>query len=165
MVNYYLVFATALIPLVIGAAWYSNALFGKTWFRVAGMTEEKINSGNMALIFGLVYLLGLFLSVAMMTWSIHQVATQALFATQEGFSAQTGAYYEFFQSFMGQYGDLHRSFGHGAVHGAFAGITIALPLIAINSLFERKGWKYILIHAGYWIVTLILMCGTLCAFA
>jgi len=165
LVNYLLVFATALIPIAVGFVWYHNAVFGKTWFKVAGMSEEKIKSGNMLLILGLSYVLGLMISAAMMSWSIHQLTTQSLFATQEGFSAQTGPYYEYFQNFMNQYGDLHRSFGHGAVHGAFAGIMIALPIVAINALFERRGWKYIAIHAGYWVVTLLLMCGTLCAFA
>ncbi len=157
-------FVSALFPLVIGAVWYSNFMFGKTWFRVAGMTEEKMKSGNMIVIFILTYIFGLFLSNAMVGWSIHQFTTRSLFVTQEGFAQETGEYYAFFQDFISKYGDLHRSFGHGAVHGVFAGIAIALPLIAINALFERRGWKYILIHAGYWIVTLALMCGFLCEF-
>lgn len=163
MFNTYFAFATALIPIIVGFIWYNNLVFGKTWFKEAGMTEEKVKSGNMLLILGLSYVLGLMLSMAMMSWSIHQVATQSLFVTQAGFDTQTGQFYEFFQNFMNQYGTLHRSFGHGAVHGAFAGITIALPLVAINAMFERRGWKYIAIHTGYWIVTLVLMCGTLCA--
>jgi len=164
-INWYLAFATALIPLVIGTIWYSKPLFGNAWMKASGVTEEQASSGNMILILGLAYLFGLFLSASMMSWSIHQFSTQSLFATQEGFSDQTGPYYAFFQNFMSQYGDLHRSFGHGAVHGGFAGIMIALPLIAINALFERRSWKYVAIHAGYWTVTLSLICGVLCAFA
>lgn len=163
--NTYLVFITALIPIAIGFVWYNNAVFGKTWFKVAGMDEEKMKSGNMLLILGLSYVLGLLISMAMMSWSIHQLTTQSLFSMQEGFGQQTGPYYAFFQNFMNQYGDLHRTFGHGAAHGAFGGLAIALPIIAINALFERRGWKYIAIHAGYWFVTLVLMCGVLCAFA
>ncbi len=158
-INFYLLFFTALIPLIIGSVWYSNLLFGKTWFKVSGMTEDKMKSGNMLIIFGLTYILGLMLSAAMMSWCVHQFATQSLFATQEGFADQTGQYYEYFQNFMSQFGGLHRSFGHGAVHGGFAAMFIVLPIIAINSLFERKGWKYILVHLGYWLVTLILIGG------
>jgi hypothetical protein len=39
-----------------------------------------------------------------------------------------------------------------------------LPLIGINSLFERKSFKYIFIHTGYWIISLALMGGVLCQF-
>ena len=38
-------------------------------------------------------------------------------------------------------------------------------VIGINALFERKGFKYIAINAGYWILCLGLMGGVLCAFA
>ncbi len=162
--NFLLLFATALIPLAIGSAWYSNALFGKAWFKVAGMTDEKLQSGNMILILGLTYVLGIFLSFAMTTWSIHQFSAQGLFATQPGFAEQTGEYYTFFQDFISKYGSLHRTFGHGAVHGGIASIAIALPIIAINALFERRGGKYIFIHFGYWFVTLILMCGVISKF-
>ncbi len=164
-IKFFLVFITALIPLLIGAVWYSNALFGKAWFKVAGMTEEKMKSGNMILIFILTYVFGIMLSAAMMSWSIHQFNTQSLFATQEGFAEQTGVYYDYFQNFIKQYGDLHRSFGHGAVHGFIGSLFIALPLISINALFERRGWKYVLIHWGYWAITLTLICGVLCQFA
>jgi len=158
-INYLLLFATALIPLAVGSLWYSNFLFGKVWFRESGMTEEKMSSGNMVLIFGLTYLFGLFLSNGLAGWSVHQMMTENLFVMQPGYTDQTGEYYEFFQTFMAKYGDLHRSFGHGAVHGVVATITLALPLIGINALFERRGWKYIGVHFGYWLVVMVLMCG------
>lgn len=162
--NFLILFGTALIPLVVGALWYSNALFGKAWFKASGMTEEKMKSGNMILILGLTYFLGLLLSGGMMTLCIHQFSTQGLFATQPGFAEGTGPYFDYFQNFIALYGDLHRSFGHGVVHGLIASITIALPLISIGALFERRGWKYIFIHWGYWIVTMILMGGIVSQF-
>ncbi len=164
-IKFWLLFVTPLIPLIIGALWYSKALFGNAWFRAAGMTDEKVQSGNMALIFGLTYVLGIMLSFAMLTWSTHQFATQSLFVTQPGFDEQTGEYYTYFQNFIQKYGNLHRSFGHGAVHGGVGATFIALPIIAIIALFERRGWKYILVHYGYWFVTLILMCGVINQFA
>ena len=63
---------------------------------------------------------------------------------------------------MGKYGQNFRSFKHGALHGTISGIFFALPLIAINALFERKSGRYIAIHAGYWIVTLALMGAVVC---
>ena len=58
-----------------------------------------------------------------------------------------------------------RNFSHGAIHGAIAGIGLALPMVTTNALFERKGFKYIAINSGYWIVCLILMGGFICQFA
>lgn len=164
-VNFYLLFATAFIPMVVGAIWYSSALFENAWMTASGVTEEKIKSGNMALILGLSYILGLMFSGGLLTMMIHQFSTQGLFATQPGFAEGTGPYFEYFQDFHAKYGDLHRTFGHGAAHGLIGAITIALPIIGMNSLFERRGWKYILIHFGYWTITLILMGGVISQFA
>ena len=66
-------------------------------------------------------------------------------------------------AFMADYGAAFRTFKHGALHGAMTGVLLAFPIVAINALFERKSWKYISIHAGYWIVTLsgigAILCG------
>ncbi len=42
----------ALAFFVVGAIWY-GVLFGKAWQRAAGLSDEQVKSGNMALIFGL----------------------------------------------------------------------------------------------------------------
>ena len=66
---------------------------------------------------------------------------------------------------MGVYGNDFRTFKHGALHGTLTGVGIALPVVAINAMFEKRGFKYIAIHAGYWILTLLLMGGIICQFA
>ena len=58
-VNYLAVIAAAVATFVLGGLWYSPALFGKVWQREAGVTEEKMKSANMALIFGLTFVLSL----------------------------------------------------------------------------------------------------------
>ena len=60
-------------------------------------------------------------------------------------------------------GDSFRYFRHGLLHGFMAGVFIALPITAINALFEQKSWKYILVNAGYWIITMMIMGGIICA--
>ena len=45
--NYLLVFLTGLIPLVTGFVWYNPKVFGNTWMRAAGLTEEQL-SGSLA---------------------------------------------------------------------------------------------------------------------
>ena len=66
---------------------------------------------------------------------------------------------------MDKYGNNFRTFKHGFVHGILAGIFLALPLIAVNALFEKKGVAYIAINAGFWTINLALMGGVICAFS
>jgi len=58
-VNYLAVIAAAIATFALGGLWYSPALFGKVWQREAGVTEEKMKSANMMLIFGLTFVLAL----------------------------------------------------------------------------------------------------------
>ena len=58
-VNYLAVIAAAVATFALGGLWYSPALFGKAWQREAGVTEEKMKTANMALIFGLTFVLSL----------------------------------------------------------------------------------------------------------
>ena len=65
----------------------------------------------------------------------------------------------YYLDFMAKYGNEFRTFKHGALHGLIGGIITALPVIAVNGLFEQKGFKYIMINAGFWICCMILMGG------
>jgi hypothetical protein len=58
-VNYLAVIAAAIATFALGGLWYSPALFGKAWQREAGVSEEKMKTANMALIFGLTFVLSL----------------------------------------------------------------------------------------------------------
>ncbi len=154
---------TALIPLVIGFVWYHPKVFGNAWMAQAGLTEEKLKGGNMALIFGLTYLLSFFLAFALSGIVIHQMGVYSTLANEPGFlvdaTAESTVYYN---NFMENYGTRFRWFGHGALHGTIAGIVIALPILGMNAMFERKRFKYIAINVGYWVVSLALMGGVIC---
>ncbi len=52
---------------VVGAIWY-GVLFGKVWQRAAGLSDEDVQSGNMALIFGLTFLFEML--IAMVLWHL-----------------------------------------------------------------------------------------------
>jgi hypothetical protein len=60
-------------------------------------------------------------------------------------------------------GNQYRTFRHGALHGAIAGGTLALPIIVVNGCRERKSAKQILIDVGFWVVCFTLMGGIICA--
>jgi hypothetical protein len=47
-INYYAVFVSALSALVIGWFWY-GPLFGNTWMKLNGFTEEELKEGKISL--------------------------------------------------------------------------------------------------------------------
>jgi hypothetical protein len=67
-----------------------------------------------------------------------------------------------YTAFLADYGDAFRTFKHGALHGCMSGLFIALPIVAINGLFEQKSWRYIAVTAGYWITILTVMGAIIC---
>jgi hypothetical protein len=165
--NYLSLIAAALVPMAVGFVWYHPKTFGNTWMRAAGITEEMIKTGNMPLIFGLSLLFSLMLAL-----NIHGLATHdgfisgALYYVTDGTmkpdpASEAGKWLEYYNTNLAA---SNHTFKHGAFHGLFlAGLFLALPMVAINALFERKGWKYIAVNAGYWLVTFLLMGGILAA--
>ncbi len=161
--NWLVVLATGLVPLATGALWY-GPLFGKAWMTASDMTNEKIENANMVKIYGLALVFGLMLAVGLTPIVIHQMGVfstlQNLGVDKEGSEA-----YLYVQDFMAKYGTEFRTFKHGALHGFITGLFIVLPVLGTNALFERKGWKYILINVGYWAVTALIMGGIISQFA
>jgi len=113
--------------LVIGFLWYHSKTFGNAWMRGVGMTEEKFGSGNMALRYGLTFLMAVVIS---------------------GFVA-------FFAG--GHEEKVLSRLQHHAFHGAQLGGVVVMPIVVIISLFEQLDFKTIAINVSYWIVTLTAM--------
>lgn len=158
--NYYWYFITALIPMLVGSIWY-GPLFGKSWMKTNGFTEESLKGANMAVIFISSYLLSVLLSFMVGNIAIHQIGVYGMLMDSNG---ELGSNQVLFDDLMEKFGQNYRSFGHGIVHGIQITVLLVLPIMAINALFERRGWKYIFIHVGYWLVTLMLISGCLCHF-
>ncbi len=167
MPNFLFVALAALIPLAVGFVWYNPKIgFGNAWMKAAEINEDKIKGANMILIAGLTYLFSFFISAALLSITIHQMGFYSTLASEPGFLTDPNAEVTtYFNNFMATYGDRFRTFKHGALHGTIAGITLALPIVAINALLERRGFKYIAIHVGYWVISLALMGGVICQFA
>jgi TRAP-type C4-dicarboxylate transport system permease small subunit len=53
------------------------------------------------------------------------------------------------------------NFAHGMFHGAVSAGGVAVAVLTLNSIFERRSITNILINAGYWLVTLAIMGGLL----
>jgi len=154
--NIFAILVAALIPIAIGFLWYNPKVFGNAWMREAEVSEEKLKTGNMPVIFIISFILSFLLAFFVKFITIHQ--TGALGMVGGDLTKALPSY----TAFMADYGDAFRTFKHGALHGTMAGFLFVLPVIAINSLFERKSWKYIWINSGYWIVCLAIMGAIIC---
>lgn len=148
----------ALVSFVVGFIWYNPKVFGNAWMNAAGLTEEKLrNSGrNMGVVFLLCYVFAFMAAIMIQNIVIHQMGVYSYFGdSPEKLKAFMDAAPEFETKW--------RTFKHGALHGTILGIFLALPMVAINAMFEMKSWKYIWINTGYWLVCFILMGGILSA--
>jgi hypothetical protein len=163
--NFWLLPITALIPLLVGFLWYNDSMgFGKAWLRTINKTEDDMKGSNMLAIFALTYLLGLFLSAAVMFLVIHQMHVNSILADTPGIQDPTSEVSLYLKDFMAKYGTNFRTFKHGVLHGVMSAILVALPVTGITALFERRSFRYVAIHVGYWMLTMGLMGGTLSAY-
>lgn len=51
-IDWIAVLVAGVAGFIVGAIWYSPVLFAKAWQREAGVSDERLKSGNMGLIFG-----------------------------------------------------------------------------------------------------------------
>jgi len=136
--NWQAILVSALIPLIIGAIWYHPKVFGTAWMQSTGITEAKIKTASPVKAYVVAILLSIILS-----------------------------FYLYINVLIGGPDDMRHgqevfmTFKHGAVHGAFLGLFVAMPVLATNAIFEMKSAKYIFINVLYWIVSLALMGGAL----
>lgn len=156
--NFLAVLVAALSSFVVGFIWYNPKVFGTIWMKESGMTEEKAKNGNMAKIFGLTFVYSFMLAFIMPALTVHQMGALGMIGGPNLVEKALPSY----AAFMADYGDAFRTFKHGALHGFMSGIFLALPIVAINGLFEQKSWRYIAITVGYWTVIMTIMGAIVC---
>lgn len=150
-INFLALLVAALSSFLIGFIWYNPKTFGNIWMREAGINPEDAKKANLFRTFGFSLLFAFMLAFALMPFVIHQIGALGMVGGDATLAKPS------YQAFIDDYGTNYRTFKHGAFHGLIAGIFVALPILGMNALFEGKSWKYILINAGYWIVSLIVM--------
>ncbi len=161
-INFLAVLGAALIPIIIGSIWYNPKVFGHAWMKAANL--DKMDGGKIPLIVSLTLVFSFFVATTMNFIAIHQWGVQSTLMTDpKALADPTTPIGAYFADFMANYGNNFRTFKHGALHGTMAGLLFIMPIIAINAMFERKGFKYIAINSGFWVVSLALMGGIVCA--
>ena len=125
--NFLAIIVATLSTFVVGWLWY-GPLFGNAWINAIGMSEEQLQEANMGKIFGLAFIFEL-----IMAFNLAMFLTGTPEAAEQ-MNASMGAFYGFLTG--------------------FGWIFFAL---AVNSLYEQRSWKYILINGGYWSVAFTIM--------
>lgn len=61
-INFLAVLVAAIAAFGLGALWYTPILFGKSWQKLLGFSDEYLQGGNMALTFGSSFVMMLLMS-------------------------------------------------------------------------------------------------------
>lgn len=162
--NFYAILVAAVANMVVGFMWYNPKTFGNAWMKEASLSEEQIKGTNMFMLFGLSFIFAMMLAMAMHPMTMHQMhlsslAANQLDSTDEAVKLLAQADID---AFAAKYGNEFKTFKHGALHGFLSALFVAFPIIAMNGLYERKTWKYIFIHVGYWVLSMTVMGGIVC---
>jgi len=152
----------AVVPMITGFIWYNKNVFGTTWMRESGVTEDKMKGANMPLIFGGSFILSIMLAVSMYPLTVHQMHIGSLFQGDPAASDPTSPTGMLLQQIQTATANNFRTFKHGAFHGFLSAVFIILPVLGTNALFERKSFKYLFINVGYWAVTFAIMGAIIC---
>jgi hypothetical protein len=163
--NFLIIAIAALIPLLIGFIWYNPKVCGTAWIKETGLTEEQLKSGNMSKIFILLYIFSFLIAFFLGPIVIHQFGLYSIVMGNPDITNPSSELSITITNFMAKYGSNFRTFKHGALHGTMTSIFLVMPIVGINALFERKTFKYTLIHTGFWAVCLAIMGGLICQFS
>ena len=150
------ILVAALATMLVGFVWYNPKVFGTIWMRESGITEEDAKKGNMVKIFGFTILFSLMLSFIMPALVIHQMGALGMIGGDPTKALPS------YNAFLDDYGNVFRTYKHGALHGFMSGLFIAFPIIGVNGMFNQNSWKLIFVTAGYWVVTMTIMGAIIC---
>jgi len=133
--NYVAIVVSAVLLWVLGAIWYSPALFAKPWMEILGIKKEEGKKSGLML--GMV---ASFIGDLVMSYILAQIISWA-----NAFGFATSAF----------------GFGNGCVMGVLMWIGfIAAPNLP-QGIYEGRPFKLFAINSGYGLVGLIIVGGLL----
>ncbi len=154
--NFLILAASAFIPFTLGYFWFSEKLFGGAyWDQIAQVPEEKHGPAKMGLLFSSL-ILNFFAAFGIYCLTVHASGVFGLMGGDaEAMKVGTAG------AFMAEHGQNFLTFKHGLVHGIQATLVMVLPAYGYVTIFEKKGWNYLLVNLGYWLIALSLMGGVI----
>ena len=79
--------------LVLGFIWYNPKVFGTAWMKGLGLNEEDLQQGNMAVIFGLAFLLAAVVAYSMNMYGAYHEAAEQTFTHGAFHGAQSSLFF------------------------------------------------------------------------
>jgi len=131
-VNFFAILIAAITNMAIGFAWYSPALFGRSWMKIMGHTPEKLKKLQEKM--GPLYALS-FIGALLMAYILSHVIQ---------FSAS------FFQ---GEY-DIVST---GLMSAFWMWLGFVAPVQMTDVIFGNRPWKLFYINTGYQFISMLAM--------
>jgi len=156
--NYIAFLLIAFIPLVIGAYWYHPNSFISKYSKLEFTNLKEIGVSKILILF----VMSLALVYGYINLVIHQMGFYELLFTDIMLGDQESD--KIVMDFLSTYGEKHRHFGHGVLHGVINAFIFALPFISMNAILENKDKKYVVHHFTFWLVTSALVGGCISEF-
>lgn len=129
-INYFAVFVSAVVSMVVGALWY-GPLFGKLWVSLMGMTKENMASAK-AKGMGKSYIL-MFIGSLLMAYTLaHAIIFASTYLNIWGVSG-------------------------GLMGGFWNWLGFIVPVTMGVVLWENKPWKLWFLNAIYYLINLLVM--------
>jgi hypothetical protein len=130
----WIAFALAVIAqMVVGYVWFLPGVMGKMWARANGATMEDMKPQNMGMTMGFT----IFFTLLFTFWLNLNV------------------------NGPGQEDARFATFQHGIAHAVALTLFIVLPMFGTPALYEKRGWNWVLVHAGYWFARMAVAAGIL----
>ena len=152
--NFPVLIGCAFIPFFVAFIYFHpKVLGGESWKRTAQLTVEQNNKAIKPLQLLASIFLNFLLAFGVFTLTVH--GTHVLAITGPDVSAfNDGSAL----AFMQEYGDNFRTLKHGIGHGLIMALFFfVIPILGYAVIFERKSFKYLLVNAGFWGISLTLM--------
>lgn len=115
------------VSAALGSVWYSSKLFGSQWIQISHWTPEELENRKKE---GLIYII-----MTQILFTLVQATILNLFISISGLSG----------------------WKYGMLGGALAGIGFFIPETVSSVLYDKKPWKWVLIHGSYQMISVMLM--------
>ncbi len=89
IINHYAVFTAAVANMVVGALWYSPALFFNSWKQESGVTDEALETANLGKTYTFAFLIALLIAYNLAAF-LGDANTTASWGATAGFLAGFG---------------------------------------------------------------------------
>ena len=157
--NYLAFFLISFVPLLIAFVWYRPNSFMMKWSREGGV-PTSIELSPMKIL--VAFILSVSLVYGYMNLTIHQLGFYELFFTDIMKGSQEAK--QITSEFLAKYGQKHRHFGHGVLHGALNAFMFSLPMVGFFAIVENRNKKFLMVHFSYWLVTGMVIGGLISEF-